>query len=359
MNTELLNALLAPIPGDEIAGEDIGFSPELDEIRETRREDDPTLAQGEWETTIKTAQWPRVAELCEAVLRNRSKDLQVAAWYVEAMTKLQGFAGLAFGLKVLDGLITDFWEFAFPALDPEDLDERVGKVEWLNNQLVIVVKHIPMTNKASGAYSWLKWDESRSVENLGLKEAQAKEKALAEGKLSGEAFDKAAVATGLVFYENLLAQIRDAGTTLALFEQHVDEKFGHEAPSLKDLREAVSACADLAQRIIAKLGGSAVPQTQKEMGEETVEAPQSQQEPAPAARPMAVGAIRSRGDAINALREVARYFRANEPHSPVALLAERAAKWADMPIETWLSSVIKDESTLRELRELLDLRSGE
>jgi len=82
-------------------------------------------------------------------------------------------------------------------------------------------------------------------------------------------------------------------------------------------------------------------------------------EPAAASQPIAVGAIRTRGDAINALRAVSRYFRANEPHSPVSLLAERAAKWAEMPIETWLSSVIKDETTLRDLRELLDFNPGE
>lgn len=63
----------------------------------------------------------------------------------------------------------------------------------------------------------------------------------------------------------------------------------------------------------------------------------------------------SYGDAIHALWEVARYFRHNEPHSPVALLAERAAGWAEMPLEQWLAAVIKDQSTLGQLRELLDI----
>ncbi len=57
------------------------------------------------------------------------------------------------------------------------------------------------------------------------------------------------------------------------------------------------------------------------------------------------------------LREVARYFRQHEPHSPVPLLAERAARWAEMSLEEWLLHVVKDESTLQQLRELLDVRS--
>ena len=356
-NGELLNVLLAPIPGEQIAGDDIAFAPEVDEIREARREDDTSLSQGEWEAALKTAQWPRVVELCEGVLRDKSKDLQVAAWYTEALTKINGFSGLAFGLQVMDGLITDFWEFVHPVFDPADLEERIGKIEWLNKQLTLVVRNIPLTNKASGAYSWLKWEESRQVENLGLKDAEAKQAAIAEGKLSGELFERAVSASGLAYYESLRAEIGQASDALAALEAHMDEKFCHDAPSLKDLRESVGACRDLADRLIAKLGGRA-PQDKIESSEEdnmeTTAAPNPSK-----AEPIAVGAIRSRGDAINALRAVSSYFRANEPHSPVSLLAERAAKWAEMPIETWLSSVIKDESTLRELRELLDFNPGE
>lgn len=359
MNDDLLNVLLAPIPGDQIAGEDIAFAPEVDEIREARREDDTSLTQGEWESALKTAQWPQVMELCEGVLRDKSKDLQIAAWYTEALTKVNGFAGLAFGVKVLDGLITDFWEFVHPAFDPADLDERIGKIEWLNKQLTLVVRNIPMTSKASGGYAWLKWEESRQVENLGLKDAEAKQRAVDEGKLSGEAFDRAAMSSGLNYYETLRSQVQEAAAVLADFEKHVDEKFGRDAPSLKDLREALGACGDLAERMITRLGGAAPqqPSESEPPGDRQMESSTMQDQAHP--QPVAVGSIRSRGDAINALRAVSRYFRANEPHSPVSLLAERAAKWAEMPIESWLSSVIKDESTLRELRELLDVRPGE
>ena len=69
-----------------------------------------------------------------------------------------------------------------------------------------------------------------------------------------------------------------------------------------------------------------------------------------------VGLIVNRNDAVRALREVAAFFRHNEPHSPVALLVERAASWAEMPLEKWLASVIKDQTTLSQLRELLDVK---
>ena len=46
----------------------------------------------------------------------------------------------------------------------------------------------------------------------------------------------------------------------------------------------------------------------------------------------------TRDEAIRQLREVARFFRATEPHSPVAYLAEKAARWGEMPLHEWLRS---------------------
>src|SRR5699024_2349842 len=65
-------------------------------------------------------------------------------------------------------------------------------------------------------------------------------------------------------------------------------------------------------------------------------------------------AITSRLEALQQLQRVADFFKQTEPHSPVAYLAERAAKWGEMPLHTWLKSVLKEESgALGHLEELL------
>ena len=353
------STLLEPIPGDDICGADLSFSAVFDEIREARRQDDPSLSQGDWETDLKAAQWPRVKELCEDILRAQSKDMQVAAWYTEAMTRLKGFEGLASGLQVMDSLVNDFWEFCYPSYDPDDLEERAGKIEWLNNQMPLVIREIALTDRASGGYSWLKWEESRRIDNLGLKDAEAREKAVATGKLSGELFDKAVQTSGRDYYEKLYARIQDAVRIAATLAQRVDERFGHDAPSLKDLRQALQSCEELVSKLLARLGGyatGAVPPnaSASAMAMNSTSAAKQPANVATAA-PMSVGLIVNRSDAVRALREVAGYFRHNEPHSPVALLAERAANWAEMPLERWLEAVIKDQATLGQLRELLDI----
>lgn len=373
MNSELLETLLAPISAHAAAGEDISYSARFDEIREARRADDPLLAQGDWETTIKSAEWGKARQLSEQALAKESKDFQIAAWYAEAQTKLNGFAGAAFGFQVLTGLLEQYWEQAFPALDPHDLDERVSKFEWLNKQLPQALKEIPITTRDYGAYNWFAWEESRAVENLGLKDADAREKALREGKISGEVFDRAVNGSGAAYYQQLTQDIRSCVAAFDALDMAVGRQFGDEAPSLREIRQSLADCADIAERLLQKLGGApqapAVPSPTPALSEAPMQqtnpvpvqyAPAAPVVQSPAIPPLqapriASGPIRDRQEAVQRLREVADYFRLYEPHSPVAHLAERTAKWANMSLEQWLGSVIKDDNTLGQLRELLDV----
>jgi type VI secretion system protein ImpA len=67
------------------------------------------------------------------------------------------------------------------------------------------------------------------------------------------------------------------------------------------------------------------------------------------------GPPRTREQALQQLRDVAAFFRRTEPHSPVAYLAEKAVSWGDMPLHEWLRKVVKDQSSMAHLQELLGL----
>lgn len=356
MNEELLAALLAPISDMQPAGEDQSYSRIFDEIREARRADDPSLAQGDWATGVKVAEWSKVRTLCETAFKTQTKDLQLAAWYIEAMTRQEGFAGLAFSLRFTAEMVARYWETLYPEFDPHDFDERVGKLEWLNKQLPAVIREVPLTKAQEGGFGWFAWNESREVKNMGLRDPQLRENAIAEGKLSDERFDRSASSSGLVFYQKLVDDITAAREAFTRFDDLLENLLGHDAPGTSDIRNAIAACLDVAQSLFNQLGGGAASATPAPIAEESVTAqtaPQAVQS-IQVSRP--AGSLQSRADAVRALQDVARYFRQNEPHSPVSLLVERAARWADMPLEAWLASVIKDDSTLGQLRDLLDIR---
>src|SRR5439155_21715399 len=100
----------------------------------------------------KTAQWDRVIELGTDLLRRRTKDLQIAAWVTEALTKLHGFAGLRDGLRLLDALQQAFWDTCFPEVDDGDLEARHSPYLLLNASKTIPLsgRSIPLTAGCSG-----------------------------------------------------------------------------------------------------------------------------------------------------------------------------------------------------------------
>jgi type VI secretion system protein ImpA len=76
----------------------------------------------------------------------------------------------------------------------------------------------------------------------------------------------------------------------------------------------------------------------------------------PAKPPSAFSAPSYREQAIRQLQEIAAFFRHSEPHSPVAYLADQAARWGNMPLHEWLRNVVRDEAVLAHVEELLGVK---
>jgi len=104
-----IETLLHPVSSELPCGEDLTFSSIFDAIQQARLEDDPLLAQGDWVTERKIADWSYVEKQCKELLQQRSKDLRLAFWLCEALIKTNGFAGMSWGLEVINGLISRYW----------------------------------------------------------------------------------------------------------------------------------------------------------------------------------------------------------------------------------------------------------
>jgi type VI secretion system protein ImpA len=235
-----LVGILTPIEGENPAGEDLRYIL-YDEIAEARREDD-ALERGDWQRETK----------CANALVNRSKDLQIAAWLTEALTIKEGFKGLLSGLKVLRGFLENFWESVYPQIEEDDLEFRIGRLEFLNNSLGPRVKQIPMTDSSVRAgYSWLQWEESRKVGYEGdAAKTETRAELVAEGKLTAEEFDVAVAQSSRAFYETLAADVTKCKEEFQTLEELVDEKFGKEAPRLAELRKSLDDCDRQVSKIL-------------------------------------------------------------------------------------------------------------
>lgn len=220
---------------------------------------------------------------------------------------------------------------------------------WLAGRSSQLIREVPLVEAGKGGFSYVDWEVATNlVESIRRDPDQADE--LSRGKVTQEQFEVARRASSAAFYTALYNDVVGCGAALLRLESVLDGRAGDHAPSFRAAREALQAVRALVERF----GGKT--ETKSNAGEpKTTAAPQQTAQPVAEVPSTAIGPIRTRAQALNQLREVAEFFRQTEPHSPVAYLAARAARWGDMPLHAWLRTVVKDDATLSQIEELLGL----
>lgn len=343
------DALLQPISESEPSGEDLSFSTEFDHILESRRADDPNLEQGVWQTDIKAADWAGVRRNCSTLLKTRSKDLRLAAWLAESAARLDGFRGLATGFRVIEGLCDRYWEIVHPLPNDGDLEERIGNLSWLLANAQVWLREIPIVAAPQGRFCLNDFDYAQSHSSDSKRDPNRPGLELLEPARRDTPHD---------FYRTQIEALNDCSAALDALQAVVDMRLGMDGPSFTSTRDLLQHLQQTLHRFARDAGMLLSEHT------DTAEAPTapieyerietSSELPATAARGPA-GFPASRKEALHQLRQVAEYFRRNEPHSPAAYLADKAARWADMPLHVWLKRVIKDNGTLEQMEEMLDV----
>ena len=341
--------LLAPISLESPSGEDLSFSREFDAILEKRREDDPTLAQGDWKKPLKVADWHGVASQCEELLSTRTKDLRVASWLADALARTQGFGGLAAGLTLCARLCDEHWDTLHPLAAGGDQEQRVGSLSWLLGQVNDLSRLAPVLASPQKRLGLRDIEAARAVQQLLARGVVDAASVAAKGTLTLDDVAKVQAATSRQFLTENLASLQLAVDALAALEAAVDARVGADGPGFGAARKALDDAKSNAERF-ARDGGATTPAESAAAAGEVIAVG------VPAGTAVA-GPLQTRAQALAQLRSVAEFFRRTEPHSPVAYLAEKAAQWGEMPLHAWLRVVLKDPNALAHVEELLGVET--
>ena len=348
-----LERLLEPVSPERPAGEPLRYEGTYDRIREARREDDPRLKQGIYESELKRADWPAVEALALEALETRTKDLQVAAWLLEAWLQLYGFAGAEAGLRLLAGLCENFWEHLYPEMEGGDIENRVMPLVWVNEKLAVKLKQLPVSSPQTGdlpAYSYADWESACHLENLARKDPKAAQAAEARGEATTSKFNSSVMLTDRRFYADLLAEAGGATEACETLERLLEELCGRDAPSLRQFREALSETRRVAAEILESRPGM---DYETEAGEMEYAFGDSDGHWSPGAP------IRSRAEAYQRLAEAADYLLRTEPHSPTPYLVRRAVEWGSMSLNEVLQQIVRNDGEMQEINRLLRLAPGD
>ena len=345
-----IGELLEPISVERPVGESLRYEGTYDRIQEARREDDQRLSQGIYRTHPKQADWEADEAICVDALKERTKDLQIAGWLLEAWLQLYGFRGAEAGLKLLTALCAIFWGDLYPNLDGDNFEDRIAPIEWINEKLSLRLKQVPLTLPYEGnerSYSYADWERACHFENLARKDPGALQEALANIDPTVGSFQNAIAFTDASFHGGVVKDLICAVDACSALQKLLDEKCGRDSPSLHQFNEVLSTIKRLmSQSLHARQDAPGIideesdaPSTEDHLDGEI----------------WSSGPIRNRADAYRRLAEAADYLLKTEPHSPTPYLVKRAVEWGHMSLSDVLNQIVRNEGEMAEINKLLRL----
>lgn len=232
---------LKPISADKPAGDNVrldGADLTLSQLEDMRTAVDPKLdPSGE----ARSQDWNGVVRLCEETLTTRTKDLEVAAYYVQGLAHTEGWGGLLKGLRIVRGLIEEFWETVHPGWDEGEIIEpiRARPINWLGSsrEFLASVKKIRVTDPIGGTqHSWFDFEQSKRVDSAAIQADQGPYKELiASGLIPGEKWRGSLGGTPPERLEAVVSVLKETIAEIAALDKACEDRFQEDPPYMMEL----------------------------------------------------------------------------------------------------------------------------
>lgn len=305
-----IEKFLEPVADDAPCGENLEYDAAFGELERAAR-GKPERQSGDKVLPAELPKWREVYAAAEELLQ-RSRDLRIAFYLTHAGLNIDGIAALAAGLRLVHGLLENYWDCVYPALDEDDDNDPTIRV----NSLMAFNDREGLTRSLAAAAIV----DSRVAGRFSLRDIR-----IARGEINatpgdeppdGALIDAAFMDCDLDQLTATLDAAKQAAAALELIEGLLRERVGAElAPDFDALRSELAAIlAILAPHLAARGVGDGGAGESAGPGGAVLAAEAS------------LGQIQSREDAIRILDRLVEYFRKNEPSSPVPLLLKRAKR---------------------------------
>lgn len=346
--------LLRPIPKNEPFGEDLRSDLSLDspyqKIKDARakaRAIERRLDRGDDSNESPRPNWRSILELAPTLLEERSKDLEVAAYLIEALVRERGFAGLGDGFRLVQELVEHYWDGLFPHEDAEGPAARIIHITGLNGidgegTLIRPILSIPITQGQSvRSLSSSDIKQARQLASLGAAEQQRR---VDEGAPSLELLEQSIAETPRAFFATTLNEIRLCLEEYDRMCAAIDAKCGGGSSHTSNIRNTLETVAESIRSIA---GNVLVPEVTATPSAESATdvTPSSHGALTSGAQTSEAAEIRSRDEALQALSNVAEFFRRTEPHSPLSYAAAQLVRWGRLPLPDLLTELIPDNAS--------------
>ncbi len=360
-----LESLLQPISDDSPTGsdarEDSSPTSKYQTIKTARHQARQAERQSVHDGNDSDAMeyWRQIESIAPQILKDQSKDLEVASWLAEALLRRHGISGLRDAFKLILGLVESFWDNLYPMPDEFGMETRVSCLAGLNGEgaegvLIAPIRKVPLTAGDEPEPFGL-WQYHQVNEINRIQDAAAKEAKLSSLGYNMDDIQNAVNSSSETFYVNLRDDIEECISSYKKAGALLDEHCGiADAPSIKNITSVLEECLSAINHIAAHKFPTVIETEESGDAEEgDAGANDSPAQKTTAAR----GPIATREDAFKQMLEIAEFFKKHEPHSPISYVLQKAVKWGGMSLGELIAELIPDSSSRERFSELTGVKN--
>jgi type VI secretion system protein ImpA len=316
-HADTTDPLLAPVDDTTPAGPNLEYDPAFTQLEQIATPM-PERTMGDSLKAAQEPDWDKVASAAEALLA-RTKDLRVAVHLSAARTRRQGLAGWAASLRLVRGLLEQYWDDVHPQLDADDDNDPTSRINAV----------MPLGDPQSvlGYFRLAPFVQSPRLGRFSLRDLR-----VATGAISAVPSTDGTPPPTLIDLEACCMDCPDdqlPASAALLTDAHehahaiitllrdrlgaASPDMGHLAGDIDELKKFVDT--QLTRRFPGRFDKPVV----------DTDTPDGDGNPA-ALQPAAHGKISSHEDVIQRLDELCEYYERVEPSSPLPVLLKRARR---------------------------------
>ncbi|ELQ18489.1 type VI secretion protein TssA1 [Pseudomonas fluorescens BRIP34879] len=320
--------LLTAVSANSPCGEDMEYDAQFLQL-ERDAKGQPERSMGDSILPAEPPDWRSIQQQSLDLLQ-RSKDLRITHFLLQSTLALQGVAGLADVLTLIDALLRQYWAELHPRLDADDDNDptvRINALSGLASDTTIRLLRESILTR------------SRTFGPVSLRAALN-----ASGLLSFPDEALGAQQLNAAFLDSDPDQLQATRDALSAaraaceaIEQQVNDQVGSaQGVDLSALKQPLKQALHLLNQAVPGTDSSREPEAVSDDN-----APSVDFAAAPAA-PRPAGDIASRDDVLRSLDKILAYYTRHEPSSPLPVLLNRAKNLVHADFAAIVRNLIPD-----------------
>lgn len=320
--------LLAAVSANSPCGEDMEYDADFLQL-ERAAKGQPERSMGDSILPAEPPQWRDIQQQSLDLLQ-RSKDLRITHFLLQSALALQGVAGLAQALSLINALLRDYWAELHPRLDADDDNDPTVRINALtgltcDTNIRLLRESILTRSRTFGPVSL-----RAALNASGLQ-------SFADEQLGAQQLNAAFLDSDPEQLQATRDALSAARAACEAIEQQVNEQVGSaQGVDLSALKQPLKQALQILNQAVPGTDSSSVPEAVSEDNAPSVESAAVPAAPRPA------GDIANRDDVLRSLDKILAYYTRHEPSSPLPVLLNRAKNLVHADFAAIVRNLIPD-----------------